>query len=93
MTVDMPAFLADLTACNLVSSTRQVDRRPARTVHYSPLLHCCVLYLGLILIRNEQPALVRAMEEVFWEHTSKLLISECDQAALSSLKAYNLLAK
>jgi hypothetical protein len=47
----------------------------------------------MILIRNEQPALVREMEGIFWEHTAKLLILECDQAALSSLKAYNLLAK
>lgn len=92
MTVDLSAFMADMATCNLVSPTGYTEPRPVRTVHYSPLLHCCVLYLGLVLMRREQPELLRNMEAIFWDHTSKLLILECDQAALSSLRAYNLLA-
>lgn len=92
LTVDMPAFMADLNVCNLVRPTRQ-GRSPTRTAHYSPLLHCCVMYLGSIFMRTEHPSLVGELESTFWEHASGLLLEECDQAALSSLRAYNLLAK
>ncbi|KAK8864738.1 hypothetical protein IAR55_001994 [Kwoniella newhampshirensis] len=91
--VDMPAFLNDLTLCNLVGPTD--NGRPAppvRTASYSPLLHCCVLFLGLTLIRDEHPTLMRSLESVFLQHCSSLLLVECEHTALSSLRAYNLFA-
>ena len=94
LTVDIPAFLVDLEVCNLVRPAGwDQGSPPARTAHYSPLLHCCVLYLGITFMRTEYPALVGALDLILWDHTSKYLIMECDQAALSSLRAYNLLAK
>jgi hypothetical protein len=93
LTVDMPAFMADLNVCNRVRPIGDSAPSPTRTAHYSPLLHCCVLYLGSIFMRKDHPSLVGELETTFWKHTSKLLLEECDQAALSSLRAYNLLAK
>nr|XP_031859424.1 uncharacterized protein CI109_005068 [Kwoniella shandongensis]KAA5526496.1 hypothetical protein CI109_005068 [Kwoniella shandongensis] len=91
--VDMPAFLNDLTLCNLVSATDD-DRPtpPTRTASYSPLLHCCVMFLGMTLIRDEHPSLMKSLELVFMQHCSSLLPVECDHTTLSSLRAYNLFA-
>ncbi|OCF34544.1 hypothetical protein I317_03618 [Kwoniella heveanensis CBS 569] len=89
--VDMPAFLDDLITCNLIQGVdRGHSSPPIRTAHYSPLLHCCVLYLGLHLIKHEHPGLFIKYENVFLSHCSKLLPLECDQTALSSLRAYGL---
>lgn len=91
LSVDMPAFLVDLNICNMTQvSGRDRQSPPSRTAHYSPLLHCCVLYLGLRLIKQEHPALVRSYESIFMRHCSALLFEECDHTALSSLRAYNL---
>ncbi|WVF66758.1 hypothetical protein IAT40_001500 [Kwoniella sp. CBS 6097] len=89
--VDMPAFLDDLITCNLIQGVnRGHSTPPTRTANYSPLLHCCVLYLGLHLIKHEHPGLFIKYEGVFMSHCSKLLPLECDQTALSSLRAYGL---
>lgn len=94
LSVDMPAFLVDLNICNMTQvSGRDRQFPPSRTAHYSPLLHCCVLYLGLRLIKQEHPALVRSYESIFMRHCSALLFEECDHTALSSLRAYNLFSK
>jgi hypothetical protein len=94
VTVDFPAFLKDLNSCNLVRPSGWEDEHPpARTAHYSPLLHCCVLYLGITFMRSDFPEIVGALDSAFWDHTSKLLLKECDQASLGSLRGYNLLAK
>ncbi|KAK4686969.1 hypothetical protein P7C73_g3150, partial [Tremellales sp. Uapishka_1] len=92
--VDMPAFTVDLARCNLVrASNSSRSPGPTRTAHYSPLLHCCILYLGLVMIRHQYPGLMASYEAVFTQHCSTLLLAECDYPALSSLKAYNLYAK
>lgn len=92
--VDMPAFVADLSTCNLVRvSDHGQCKAPTQTVNYSPLLHCSVLYMGLHLIRHEQPALMKSLRAVFPKHCSTLMLKECDHTALSSLRAYNLYAK
>lgn len=94
LSVDMPAFITDLNICNMTQvSGRDRQSPPIRTAHYSPLLHCCVLYLGLRLIKQEHPALMRSYESIFMRHCSALLFEECDHTALSSLRAYNLFSK
>lgn len=94
LSVDMPAFITDLNICNMTQVFgRDRQSPPIRTAHYSPLLHCCVLYLGLRLIKQEHPALMRSYESIFMRHCSALLFEECDHTALSSLRAYNLFSK
>ncbi|WRT67615.1 uncharacterized protein IL334_004587 [Kwoniella shivajii] len=90
LTVDIPAFLYDLNTCNLVRAATQSKPNQTRTASYSPLLHCCVLYLGLRLVRHEHPVLMSQYESIFVSHCLTLLLEECDHTALSSLRAYGL---
>ncbi|ORY25475.1 hypothetical protein BCR39DRAFT_471392 [Naematelia encephala] len=90
--VDMPAFYTDLIVCNLVRMTPNKAESPMRTANYSPLLHCCALYLGLLFLRHEHPDLLASFERVFMDHCTRLLLVECDHPALSSLRAYDLFA-
>lgn len=83
MLVDMRHFWTDLRRCNRELATS------SRTAHYSPLLHNCALYFGLSFMRGSHPGLVRAYEEVFNAHCAPLLLDECDQVSLGSLKAYH----
>ncbi|WWD04681.1 hypothetical protein V865_002752 [Kwoniella europaea PYCC6329] len=90
ISVDIPSFLVDLNKCNLIRAATQTRPQQSRTASYSPLLHCCVIYLGLRLIKHEYPALMKTYESVFIKHCMNLLLEECDHTALSSLRAYNL---
>nr|XP_019012570.1 uncharacterized protein I206_02065 [Kwoniella pini CBS 10737]OCF51351.1 hypothetical protein I206_02065 [Kwoniella pini CBS 10737] len=90
ITIDMPAFLIDLNRCNLVRAATQSRSAQSRTASYSPLLHCCAMYLGLRMIKHEHPALMKSYEAIFIQHCMPLLLEECDYTALSSLRAYNL---
>ncbi|WVW84475.1 hypothetical protein I302_106509 [Kwoniella bestiolae CBS 10118] len=90
ISVDIPSFLVDLNRCNLVRANTQSRPQQSRTASYSPLLHCCVIYLGLRLIKHEYPSLMKTYESVFIKHGMNLLLEECDHTALSSLRAYNL---
>ncbi|WWC88847.1 uncharacterized protein L201_003762 [Kwoniella dendrophila CBS 6074] len=92
MTIDMPAFLIDLNKCNLVRAINQKRPIQTRTASYSPLLHCCILYLGLRLLKTEYPTLMKTYEAIFIQHCVNLLLEECDHTALSSLRALNLYA-
>lgn len=91
--VDMPAFFADLGVCNMVRPSETQHRPPARTAHYSPLLHLSMLFMGLFMTRRDHPGYMRTLEGVFLQHGAKLLMDECDHATFSSLRAYNLYAK
>jgi hypothetical protein len=99
--VDMPAFLRDLEACNFVSPIQEEQdtdpestrsSRMWRTSFYSPLLHNAVLYLGMFLLRTEEPEMFAALRKVFNEHCSRLLIVESETPVVSSLRGFNLLA-
>ncbi|WWC62367.1 uncharacterized protein I303_104963 [Kwoniella dejecticola CBS 10117] len=92
VTIDMPAFLADLNRCNLVRAATQSRPVQTRTASYSPLLHCCAIYFGLRMIKHEHPTLMKTFEAIFIQHCMPLLLEECDHTALSSLRAYNLYA-
>ncbi|KAL7421439.1 hypothetical protein Q5752_004325 [Cryptotrichosporon argae] len=92
VTVDVPAFLADLDTCNLARPADPTWAGPCRTTHYSPLLHNSALFLGLHMIRDQRPGLMAKLQSVFLQHCTVLLLAECDQTALSSLRAYNLFA-
>lgn len=92
--VDMSAFQTDLIVCNLVrAADRGKPSRPKRTAHYSPLLHNCALFLGLHITRHEYPNMSGRFESLFMQHCSALLLEECDNTSLSSLRAYSLFAK
>ena len=89
----MSSFLADLELCNTVRKTGSVRQSPPkRTAHYSPLLHCCILYLGLYMIREQNLTLMRAYDSFFISHCSSLIYGEADSSSLGSLRGYNLFA-
>ncbi|WVQ76303.1 hypothetical protein IAR50_005968 [Cryptococcus sp. DSM 104548] len=92
MVVDMPAFLRDMELCCLVTRVPREHTPPTRTAAYSPLLHICVLYIGLHLGHNEWPDLVHAMNSVFDKHCAALIMGEAEEPSTSTLRALNLFA-
>ncbi|TYJ56773.1 hypothetical protein B9479_002543 [Cryptococcus floricola] len=92
MVVDMPAFLRDMELCSLVTRIPQESTSPTRTASYSPLLHNCVLYIGLHLGQDEWPDLVQAMDGVFDKHCAALIMGEVEDPSTSTLRALNLFA-
>lgn len=95
LSMDASSFMTDLALCNRIHGGGGGDNPPPPhlTEHYSPLLHCCALFLGLYMIRDEYPDHMARLEMVFLQHCSTQLFAESDRAALSSLRAYNLYAK
>lgn len=91
LSVDMPHFLSDLPVCNIIRGSIHVGA--TRTAHYSPLLHCSILFLGLYMIKDEFPEEMTRYQSVFWDHCTPLLLAECTHTGLGSLKAYNVFAK
>ena len=91
--VDMPAFKADMLQSDTSRGSHAGDSTGlSRTAHYSPLLHCCILYIGLHLIREEEPELIRRFEAAFVQHCYPLLLLESDQPTLSSLRGLHMFA-
>ena len=90
--VDMPAFTRDMDACNLVTRLPRSIPPPTRTAAYSPLLHNCVLYLGLHLLRSNWPDIAQAMENVMDKHFAGMVIGETENPNPSTLRAFILFA-
>ncbi|KAK8853408.1 hypothetical protein IAR55_004114 [Kwoniella newhampshirensis] len=88
--VDMPAFLEDMAISNLVGPS--CPPAETRTTYYTPLLHCCVLFLGLHILGGDWPTKVKERHEEFTQHCTKLFSTECDQPSVSSLRALNLMS-
>lgn len=89
----MNGFMSDLELCNVIRAPGNGSTPPTRTAHYSPLLHCCVLFLGLYMTKDEYPDTMASLETAFVQHCTQLLLVECRHTGLSSLSAYNLFAK
>ena len=93
LVIDMREFQLDLDWCNTIRKAgSHRPPPPRRTAHYSPLLHCCVLYLGLYLIKDRHSALMQVYDSVFISHCSTLLYTEADSGSIGSLRGYNLFA-
>ncbi|KAK8845357.1 hypothetical protein IAR55_006070 [Kwoniella newhampshirensis] len=92
MAVDMPAFLRDLEACNLVSATPTSSPTAKRTSSYSPLLHNCALLLGLHFSREIWPDLATTMSAMLPQHCSSMVTNETDDPNLSTPRALALYA-
>lgn len=92
MVVDMPTFMRDLDVCNLVTRQPRSSPPPARTGAYSPLLHNCVLYLGLHLRRDDWPDVAQAMDAVMDKHCAALVMGETEDPNTSTLLALTLFA-
>ncbi|GFZ51119.1 hypothetical protein JCM24511_08877 [Saitozyma sp. JCM 24511] len=92
MVVDMPTFMRDLDICNLVTRQPRPSPPPTRTGAYSPLLHNCVLYLGLHLRRDDWPDVAQAMDAVMDEHCAALVMGETEDPNTSTLLALTLFA-
>ena len=90
--VDMPAFTRDMDACNLVTRLPRSTPPPTRTAAYSPLLHNCVLYLGLHLLRSYWPDIATAMENMMDKHFADMVIAETENPDLRTLRAFILFA-
>lgn len=89
MVVDMPNFTRDLVVCNTFSSGVHT---PRRTDHYSPLLHCAVLYLGIHYGRQHWPQLSEQYCSGYLQYCMNLMITELPSPTLSTLRGVNLLA-
>lgn len=76
----MPAFLRD-----------QVDSRGGMTASYTPLLHCASLFMGLSLQGGWSSDLAD-LWEVFNDHCMRLVLRECGNPTLASLRGINLLS-
>lgn len=85
----MPSFLRDLVVCNTFGPGVQT---PKRTDHYSPLLHCVVLYLGIHFGRHTWPDLAKRYYASYTQHCMTMMMSELRVATLSTLRAVNLLS-
>lgn len=92
MVVDMPTFMRDLDICNLVTRQPRPSPPPTRTGAYSPLLHNCVLYLGLHLRRDDWPDVAQAMDAVMDKHCAALVMGETEDPNTSTLLALTLFA-
>ncbi|WWD18864.1 hypothetical protein CI109_103319 [Kwoniella shandongensis] len=92
MAVDMPAFLRDLEACNLVSTVMSSKSPTRRTSSYSPLLHNCALHLGLHFNRDVWPDLATNMGSMLLQHCASMVINETEDPDLSTPRALALYA-
>lgn len=76
----MPAFLRD-----------QHESRGEMTASYTPLLHCAALFMGLSL-QGEVQGDLAGLWEVFNDHCMRLVIRECGNPTLASLRGINILS-
>lgn len=86
--VDMRQFMNDLNVCNLI--TRSGPRPPTQTASYSPLLHNCILYLGLHMRREKWPAVTESLNQLMPEHCASLILKETGDPTLSTVLALNI---
>jgi hypothetical protein len=92
MAVDMSAFTRDIEVCNLVTRNPITSTPISRTSSYSPLLHNCILHLGLHLNRDKWPELAGTMDGLISTHCASMLIEETDAPDLSTPRALTLFA-
>lgn len=78
MTADMPTFLHDMAAADV-------------TQGYSPLLHCTIVFVGMCLLDDAVNA-EELWNDSFHDHCTRLLLTECANPSLASLRGLNLLA-
>ncbi|ORY28952.1 hypothetical protein BCR39DRAFT_533268 [Naematelia encephala] len=89
MTVDFPPFMRDLITCNMVGV---FPKPPRRTPHYSPLLHCVVLFMGMYYGRSQWPEALERYKSTFMQHCHILALYESNSPTLSTMRAVNLYA-
>ena len=92
MIVDIPAFLREMATINAETSTAATAFPIIRTPNYSPLLHNCVVYMGMYLLRDEWPDVMKTFEAVFAPHCSVYIRQETESPTLSTVRALNLLS-